>query len=255
MNMASEQVGLTTQQKSYYNTYGYLVLESVFTKEECQGFVEHLEDLHNGRKELTGFFQQDKYGSRTFNQHLYDPYVLEFLIDVRLHQPLKDCFGDEPEAIQTMHFYEGSEHPLHQDQYYLPDCMSAWIAMVDVDKDNGPLVVQPGSHKGRLITKHDVPMILQPDETYEQQQSNRYFPRVKQVFKENAEDEVQVLVRQGDVVLFNGKLIHGGAPVLRPGTRRHALACHYIPYRSENWERDWPRISFDGSRRIHYNKI
>ena len=156
--MESEQVGLTNQQKSYYDTNGYLVLESVFTKEECQRFVEHMENLHDGQKELTGFFQQDKYGNRTFNQHLYDPYVLEFLIDARLHQPLKDCFGNEPEAIQTMHFYEGSEHPLHQDQYYLPHCMSAWIAMVDVDDNNGPLVVQPASHKGRLITKQDVPM-------------------------------------------------------------------------------------------------
>ena len=124
--------------------------------------------------------------------------------------------------------------------------------MVKVDKNNGPLIVQPGSNRGRLITQNDVPMTLQPGETYELQQHNRYFPAVKQVFRENGKDAVQVLVNPGDVVLFSGKLIHGGAPVLRPGTRRHALACHYIPYASENWERDWPRISFDGSRRIHY---
>ncbi|MCY4402003.1 MAG: phytanoyl-CoA dioxygenase family protein [Candidatus Poribacteria bacterium] len=253
--MEPEHTGFSAKQSSFYQTNGYVVLESVFSQEECQRYVEHLEDLSAGRKKLDGFFQQDKYGYRTFNQHLYDPFVLEYLIDARLHQPLKDCFGDEPEAIQTMHFYEGSEHPLHQDQYYLPDCMSAWIAMVDVDEYNGPLVVQPGSHKGRLITKTDVPMTLQPDETYEQQQTNRYFPKVKEVFDENGFDEVKVFVKQGDVVLFDGKLIHGGAPVLKPRTRRHALACHYIPYSSENWDRDWQRISFDGSRRIHYNKM
>ncbi len=133
--------------------------------------------------------------------------------------------------------------------------MSAWIAMVDVDENNGLLVVQPGSHRGRLITKSDVPMILQPNETYEQQQTNRYFPEVKKIFVQNGGKEVQVLVNQGDVVLFDGKLIHGGALVLKPGTRRHALACHYIPFHSENWERDWPHISFDGSRRVHFRKI
>ncbi len=250
--MAPEETGLTPAQKTFYEENGYLILESVFAGKECERFVEHLEDLHAGRKQLDGFFQQDKYGSRTFNQHLYDPYVLDLLIDARLHKPLAECFGDEPEGVQTMHFYEGSEHPLHQDQYYLPDCMSAWIAMVKVDKNNGPLIVQPGSNRGRLITQNDVPMTLQPGETYELQQHNRYFPAVKQVFRENGKDAVQVLVNPGDVVLFSGKLIHGGAPVLRPGTRRHALACHYIPYASENWERDWPRISFDGSRRIHY---
>ena len=251
--MTSEKTGLTPAQKTFYQENGYLVLESVFSQEECQHFVQHMEDLHTGRTQLEGFFQQDKYGARTFNQHLYDPYVLDLLIHPRLHKPLMDCFGGEPEGIQTMHFYEGSEHPLHQDQYYLPDCMSAWIAMVRVDESNGPLIVQPGSNRGRLITKSDVPMTLLPGETYESQQHNRYFPTVKQVSRENGADIVQVMVNAGDVILFDGKLIHGGAEILKPGTRRHALACHYIPYASENWERDWPRFSFDGSRRIHYH--
>ena len=250
--MASEQTGLTPAQKTFYQENGYLVLESVFSQEECQRFVTHMEDLHTGRKQLEGFFQQDKYGARTFNQHLYDPFVLNLLIHPRLHKPLADCFGGEPEGIQTMHFYEGSEHPLHQDQYYLPDCMSAWMAMVRVDENNGPLIVQPGSNRGKLITKSDVSMTLLPEETYELQQHNRYFPAVKQVFRGNGTDAVQVMVNAGDVILFNGKLIHGGAQILKPGTRRHALACHYIPYASENWERDWPRFSFDGSRRIRY---
>ena len=250
--MASEKTGLTPAQKTFYQENGYLVLESVFSQEECQRFVTHMEDLHTGRKQLEGFFQQDKYGARTFNQHLYDPFVLNLLIHPRLHKPLADCFGGEPEGIQTMHFYEGSEHPLHQDQYYLPDCMSAWMAMVRVDENNGPLIVQPGSNRGKLITKSDVSMTLLPEETYELQQHNRYFPAVKQVFRENRTDAVQVMVNAGDVILFNGKLIHGGAQILKPGTRRHALACHYIPYASENWERDWPRFSFNGSRRIHY---
>ena len=195
-----------------------------------------MDGLRAGRTQLEGFGQQEGYGQRTFNQHLYDPFALQFLIDDRLHRPLADCFDDEPEAIQTMHFYEGSEHPLHQDRYYLPDCMSAWLAMVDVDENNGPLVVQPGSHQGRLVTKSDARHELLPGETYMEQQHGRYFP----------------IVRQGDVVLFHGRLIHGGAPVRRPGTPRHALACHYIPHGSENWDRDWPHISFDGSRRVHY---
>lgn len=250
--MATEKVGLTTAEKRFYEENGYLVLAGVFSRRACQDVVAHMESLHSGEKALEGFFQQDKYGARTFNQHLYDPRVLALLLDARLHKPLADCFGGEPDGIQTMHFYEGSEHPLHQDQYYLPDCMSAWIAMVDVDANNGPLVVQPGSHRGRLITKSDVPMALSPGETYEEQQQTRYFPAVEQVFRENRKPAVQVMVSAGDVVLFDGKLIHGGAKVLVPGTRRHALACHYIPFASENWERAWPRFAFDGTQRVHY---
>ena len=97
-------------------------------------------------------------------------------------------------------------------------------------------------------------MTFLPGETYEQQQHNRYFPAVKQVFRENGTEAVQVMVNAGDVILFDGRLIHGGAEILKPGTRRHALACHYIPHASENWERDWPRFSFDGSQRVYYQQ-
>ena len=243
---------MTPSQLNEYKQNGFVILKEVFSKEECDEVVQHMEDLHLGNKHLEGFFQQDKYGARTFNQHLYDPVVLELLIHPRLHVPLSTCFDNEPEGIQSMHFYEGSEHPLHQDQYYLPDCMSAWMAMVDVDENNGALVVQPGSNRGKLVTKDDVPMVMEPNETYEQQQHNRYFPAVEKVFKDNGNELIHVYVDAGDVVLFDGKLIHGGAKVLKPGTRRHALACHYIPYSSDNWERDWQRFSFDGSSRIHY---
>ena len=89
-------------------------------------------------------------------------------------------------------------------------------------------------------------------ETYEDQQANRYFPAVEKVFMENGVKEIELQANQGDVVLFDGRLIHGGAKVKEPGSPRHALACHYIPYHSENWDRDWPRIGFNGTRRIHF---
>ena len=184
-----------------------------------------MDDLRTGRKQLEGFGQQEGYGQRTFNQHLYDPFALQFLIDDRLYRPLADCFDDEPEAIQTMHFCEGSEHPLHQDRYYLPDCMSAWLAMVDVDENNGPLVVQPGSHRGRLVTKSDARHELLPGETYMEQQHGRYFPIVRQVFRDNGREAAQMLVRQGDVVLFRT-----ADPRRRPGAApRHSPACAGVP--------------------------
>ena len=183
--MASEQIGLTCYTKNILcGKWVPPSLKASSQQKNVEVSLRTWEALHAGHKHLEGFFQQDKYGARTFNQHLYDPRVLALMLNSRLHGPLTDCFGGEPEGIQTMHFYEGSEHPLHQDQYYLPDCMSAWIAMVRVDADNGPLIVQPGSHNGRLITKKDVPMTLLPGETYELQQHNRYFPAVKQVFEE-----------------------------------------------------------------------
>ena len=85
-----------------------------------------------------------------------------------------------------------------------------------------------------------------------EQRQGRYLTLIREAFRENGRDVLRVMVKRGDVVLFHGRLIHGGAPVRRPDTARYALACHYIPYHSENWDREWPRISFDGARRVHY---
>ena len=246
---------LTKEHKIYYSKNGYLLIKNLINKEECEEYLKHIEKLNKGEKILTGFQRSEgpsSYKGRTFNQHLYDSNVLKFLIHPKLKNILEDCFGQEAEGIQTMHFFQGSEHPLHQDQYYLPDCMSAWIAMEDVNEENGPLCLQPQSHLGRLITKKEIP-IQQEGETYEQQQTNRYFPIVKKIAKENNIPIINILEKQGDVLLFHGRLIHGGSTILKKNSTRHALACHYIPYTSCNWDRDWPRISFDGTRRVKYN--
>ena len=217
---------------------GYVVLERVFGRDECRRFVGHVGELRAAQQR------------RPLNPYLHDPVALQFLIDERLHQPLADCLDDEPEAIGTMLVVNGSERLLYQDQCDLPDCMSAWIAMVDINEENGPLVVQPGSHTGRLVARSEPRLEPQPGETRGERRRGSYFSLVREAFRENGRDVLRLMVKQSDVVLFHGRLIHGGAPVRRPGTPRYALACHYIPYHSENWDRDWPRISFDGTRRV-----
>lgn len=54
-----------------------------------------------------------------------------------------------------------SRHPLHQDLYYFPfrpaeRIVCAWTAMESINRQNGCLVVLPGSHKGELL-KHEYP--------------------------------------------------------------------------------------------------
>jgi hypothetical protein len=44
-------------------------------------------------------------------------------------------------GIKKIHFWLGSEQRRHQDQFYLLGCMSAWIALQDVDVQNGAMWV------------------------------------------------------------------------------------------------------------------
>jgi hypothetical protein len=236
---------MKTLDMDQYRTSGWAVLEEVFSAEECSSFIEHMMDLQAGEKELEGFATREKGDwNRTHNQHWYDEIARQWLIDPQLCEPLRQCLEDEPEGIQTMYFWVGSEQRRHQDQYYLPGCMSAWIALVDVDERNGTIWVQSGSHKGRLLTKDD---FAEGGDFFEWD----YNDAVDELFRRNDLVEEVVRVRRGDVVFFNGTLVHRGGPIGEPGAVRHVLANHYIAKNFAHWPHlRWPRVSFDGSQRF-----
>ena len=243
------QRNLTPEQLASYNEDGFLVLRGIFELAECDVFRRHMTQLETGEEQLDGFAIQEMY-RRSFNQHLYDPLCESWMIHPRLRLVLETIAAGPVEAIQTMHFFVSSEHRRHQDQYYLPDCLATWIPFEDVDERNGTSFVEPGSHKRRLVTKAEVP---KPDEMdYSDHQHQIYFPEVEKVSNESGVDPVLVNIEKGDVCIFHGRTIHGGVTPSESGSSRHVLASHYIPYHSDNWDRNWPRISFDGTRRIRY---
>ena len=239
--------GLNKQQKTEYGDRGFVAVEGVLSDAECDHFVDHMVSLLNGSKQLEGFAPR-KVGERgrTHNQHRYDPLALEYLVLPQLRAPLRDCFdGDDAEGIQTMYFWEGSEQGRHQDQYYLPACISAWLAFMDIDEQNGTIYVQPGSHKKRLLTKSDF-------EVEGEFEGWDYNAAVDELAKDNDLPEVPVRVSKGSIVFFDGRLVHYGGPIIEAGSDRHVLANHYIPYSFDEWpHRSWTRHAFDGRVRQH----
>jgi ectoine hydroxylase-related dioxygenase (phytanoyl-CoA dioxygenase family) len=106
-------------------------------------------------------------------------------------------------CMQTMLFSKPPGFPgqaWHQDERFIPtrdrSLVAAWIALDDADDANGCLRVLPGSHRTGQIwpfRPHGRPDEYDPtDEAYG--------------FDESA--EVLVEVRTGDVVFFNGYLLH-----------------------------------------------
>ncbi len=169
------------------------------------------------------------------------------MTDPRLRQPLRTFLGDEPDGVQSMYLYKGSEQRRHQDAYHLPGCMSAWVALQEVGARNGSVHIQVGSHKEPLMEKRD----FREDEDgnrgpwYGWNQDDAF----DALFEQNGLPEIAIEASQGDLVFFDGRLIHRGGPILEPGSFRHSWAGHYIP-RSLNplafEAAPILRVSFDG---------
>eukprot|EP01043_Picozoa_sp_COSAG02_P045197 COSAG02_NODE_4110_length_5765_cov_4.822979_2_plen_69_part_01 len=55
--MSAEAVvaGLTDGQKAQYREQGWVVVERLFTADECDALVAHMDDVHAGRVTMGGF--------------------------------------------------------------------------------------------------------------------------------------------------------------------------------------------------------
>ena len=145
----------STHQKQYAQD-GYTMVKSGFSADECDHFIDYMMDLHTGRIKIEGYppRQPDDW-SRLISRSLHHPQGLAWMLDPRLRQALRTFLGDEPDGVQSMYFYKSSEQRRHQDAFYLPGCMSAWVALQDVGAYNGTVHLQVGSHHTTLIEKKD----------------------------------------------------------------------------------------------------
>ncbi len=239
---------LTQQDLARYDRDGYVLIRDAFSPQECDEFIDYMLDLHAGRTEVEGFGPRapDDW-SRVKSDSLHHPLGLAWMIDPRLRQPLCTLLGEEPDGVQGMYFYKGSEQRRHQDAYHLPGCVSAWTALQEVGAANGSLRIQVGSHQGTLIEKRD----FRKDARGNKGPWYGWDPEdaFDALFEKNGLPEITIEATKGDVVFFNGRLIHRGGPILEPDSFRHSWAGHYIPRSYNPWpyeNRPRLRISFDG---------
>jgi phytanoyl-CoA hydroxylase len=110
-------------------------------------------------------------------------------------------------------------HPLHQDLLYFPfrpadQIVATWTAMQHCTRENGCLVVVPGSHHGEL-RRH-----VNPDWEH---LNNAYFGA--EGVGEDSE-RLHLEMEPGDTVFFHPKLLHGSGRNRSTGFRR-AISAHY----------------------------
>lgn len=123
--------------------------------------------------------------------------------------------------VQSIYYNKPPGHPgqpWHQDEIFLPtrdrSLTGAWIALDDADRQNGCLWVIPGSHRSGYIW----PTRATKDESE--------FVRSDESYGFDTADGVAVEVERGDVVFFNGYLLHASRRN-RSERFRRALVHHY----------------------------
>ena len=155
--------------------------------------------------------------------HKVSPVMFELLAHPAITHVLQQIIGPNVKCLHSILFLKGPGKPgqsWHQDEYYNPtrdrSLTGAWIALDEATVENGCMWMIPGSHKPGVIWRnraHEDPRFDEGHECY--------------AFPFSEDDSVPVEMATGDVVFFNGYLLHRSFPNHSGGFRR-AIANHYM---------------------------
>ena len=133
----------------------------------------------------------------------------------------------------------------HQDQCPLPGCMSAWLPLVDVNEENGTIYIQPGSHKGELVTYWET-----LDENGKMDYEYRH-KKTERIFEENNRPEDFHYSQSGRCSVISRSLDPSRGVQLSslvPCAMSWQTTISRISF--TDWPHtSWPRTSFDGTQR------
>lgn len=219
------------KQQKYIDKFkedGFVVVPALFSSDEVERFKSHYMDLNEQGHGFEGDSQwitdsNDplKKFPRIVHPHRFDKQTLAWLLDKRLQQWTTDLLGLEPYAAQTMFYFKPAGargQALHQDQRSLAvkpgTCLAAWMAIDDCDEENGCMQLVPGTQ--------DIPELCLIDADLDESFAPKTVPLA------DGMSPVAVPMRAGDILFFNGQVIHGSFPNTSENRFRRSLIAHYI---------------------------
>lgn len=159
---------------------------------------------------------------RIMMPHRFDELAMQTMLDARIRGVLASLLGEEPLAAQSMLYFKppgARGQAFHQDDFYLKTqpghCMAAWIALDECTAENGTLFVAPGTHTQPVLCPHAADL-------------TQSFT-TEEVTLPAGVQPVEVLLEAGDVLFFNGAVIHGSTPNQTRDRFRRSFICHYVP--------------------------
>jgi ectoine hydroxylase-related dioxygenase (phytanoyl-CoA dioxygenase family) len=204
---------------------GFVVIDDVASEETLDAIVE----------DVTPLFGKPPYedgGVRYFRRRIQDawhisPNVKALALAPPVLSVLADLYGRKPLPFQTINFLRGSQQAPHSDAIHfhtIPEgyMCGVWMALEDMDMENGPLIYYPGSHK--------LPYVRPADFGVEAKWDNypNYEEYVADVIEREGLEPAYGTIKKGQAIVWAANLIHGGAPQKDPDRTRHSQVTHYF---------------------------
>jgi len=241
---------------AHYWEHGFVVVPRLFEKPELERWSQRFEDIVEGRVPAAKrmLVMRDVMVAKgavmpksnleaiaKLQDFENDPVLDAYNQDARLIDCVESLLGPDLQSIHCMLINKppgvDGRHPLHQDLLYFPFrpaevVLGTWTALQPVNRENGCLVVVPGTQRGPLLEHQNV--------DWEYVNAGYFGAKGADAQLER----VHVECEPGDTILFHSLLLHGSGQNRTQGFRR-AISCHYA---STQCEKTWNEQEQDPTR-------
>ncbi|MFT3705774.1 MAG: phytanoyl-CoA dioxygenase family protein [Agriterribacter sp.] len=211
---------------SNFNREGYAIIKQYLSTESVDAINSEIEKL----------LEEKKVGFKNGNKIMFAIHVSNLLKsigeDKKLLELLSSLINHEVKLFQSINFVMGSEQHTHSDSihmttYPLGGLLGVWIALEDIDEDNGPLHYYPGSHT--------LPYYLNSD--YDNEGNwfllgSKYYTQYEKMLEEKIQEKkIQKKIftaKKGDLLIWHANLLHGGEPHSNKNKTRRSMVYHYF---------------------------
>jgi len=212
-----------------YHEEGYVVVDLGLSDEEIENIktdvLSYVED--GGKTQEGGYHYTDS--PRVFEAWKKSDNVRNLANHPKVIDTLKLLYNREPLPFQTINFIKASGQPLHSDAMHFASIPHGWVAAVwvaleDMDEENGTLLFCPKSHK--LATFDFKSINLKPTKYGEQFDTYEEYEKFIDNLADNFERK-KFIAKKGQALIWAANLLHGGAEVIDKERTRWSQATHY----------------------------
>lgn len=215
-----------TRMLEQYAESGYLIIDPDIPEETLDTVVRDLADFYRPNA-CPNYSDQ----IRIAEAWGFSKAVRSIALAPKVLALLETLYQRQPVPFQTLNFRVGTEQRPHSDTIHfnsVPErfMCGVWVALEDMDHQNGPLIYYPGSHKLPVYNLHDIG-VCGSDERESSQAYPAYEDFVEALITTHRLERVEINVKKGQALVWSANLFHGGAPILDRSRSRHSQVTHY----------------------------
>ena len=138
---------------------------------------------------------------------------------------LEQLFGRKARPFQTLNFPIGTEQLAHSDTLHFNSVpkgfmVGVWIALENIDKDNGPIFYYPESHKLREYNMR----------SFRLGRGHDFYPQYEQAIQKIISKKKLTSslgeIQKGHAIIWHANLLHGGSAHKDMSRTRHSQVTH-----------------------------